>query len=205
MFSWRLHASGQCYAPHTDCLPCNTCTVTMEIWVMNVLTMPLHLGYLDLLTSSHNVAPPAGLFLNLMLSCDLTAVRTLLELMQSRFLEIEVSVVFTIGLCLLCISRALFWCYLCSCSQPSLFSRRSNGMLFFICSIVFAIGFIVLYVHFTRTFGCFACLLLPVDSCIPKHVMESLSSSISTVPSCRRLFRTPHVEPSVGVGNSRAG
>ena len=49
MCSWRSHVNGPCYAPNTGFdSPCNTCTVKVEIWVMNVLTIPLHLGHSDL-------------------------------------------------------------------------------------------------------------------------------------------------------------
>ena len=55
MFSWRLHVSGRCYALNTDYgLPCNTCTDTLGIWVLNADDAAA-LGSLGLI-SSHNDA-----------------------------------------------------------------------------------------------------------------------------------------------------
>ena len=46
MCSWRSHVNGPWIAPSTGCgSPCKMCTVTEEIWVMNVPTMPLHWGH----------------------------------------------------------------------------------------------------------------------------------------------------------------
>ena len=104
--SWRSHVNGPCYAPNTGFdSPCNTCMVTVEIGVMNVLTMPLHVGHLDLPLAI--TLPPAGFVITLTLPCVLMAVTTsvrfwndcsTLEQMQRRYLKIAVSTVFTTGI-----------------------------------------------------------------------------------------------------------
>ena len=123
MCSWRSHVNSLSSSPNTGYgSPCNTCTVTMGIWVMNVLTMQLNLGHSDLLLAT--MLPPAGfittLMLTLMLPRVLNAVKTSLkswndcnarELMHRRFLKIEVSSP-SGSLCFLCISRAFFVCHL---------------------------------------------------------------------------------------------
>ena len=49
MCSWYSLVNGPwCSLNANFGSPCNTCMVTVEIWVMNVLTMPLHLGPSDL-------------------------------------------------------------------------------------------------------------------------------------------------------------
>ena len=55
-------------------------------------------------------------------------------------------------------------------------------------SVVFTIGFVVFVVHLTRTFGCFVCSCsqpssFQLDFCFLEQVMESLSSSATTIPS----------------------
>ena len=106
MCSWHSHVDNLWSAPNTGHgSPCNTCTVTVEIWVMNVLTMPLHLGHSDLPLAT--MLPHDGFIITLTLPCVSMAVTTsarfwnecsTLELMQRRYLKIEVSVVFTIGI-----------------------------------------------------------------------------------------------------------
>ena len=125
------------------------------IWVMNVLTMPLHLGPSALpLTIT---LPPAGFIITLMHPRVLMAVTTSLrswndynavEQMQRRFPQKGVSIVFTIG-------------------------------------------FIVFVVHLTRIslrFVYLALSLFLLGYCFLGQVMESLSSSASTVPSFDDYF-----------------
>ena len=64
MCSWHSHVNDPWYALNTNFgSPCNTCTVTVEIWVMNVLTMPPHLGLSAL--SLATTLPPAGFIITL--------------------------------------------------------------------------------------------------------------------------------------------
>ena len=74
--------------------------VTVEIWVMNVLTMPPYLGH-----SALSLLPPAGFVIILTLPYILMVVTisarswhvcSTLEQMQRHFTKIEVSVVLTI-------------------------------------------------------------------------------------------------------------
>ena len=59
MCSWHSHVNGPWYSLNANFdSPCNTCTVTVEIWVMNVLTMPLHVGPSALPLTT--MLPPAG-------------------------------------------------------------------------------------------------------------------------------------------------
>ena len=58
---------------------------------------------------------------------------------------------------------------------------------------MFTIGFIVFIVHLTRTFWCYMCSCSQLSSfqlglCFLEQVMESLSSSVSTVPSFYDYF-----------------
>ena len=115
-FSWRSHVNGPCYAPNTSYgSPCNTCTVTLGIWVMNVLTMLRRLVHL--VSSPATTLPPAGFVITLTHLSVVMAVTTsarfwkdcnTLEQMQRRYLKMGVSAVFTIGF--LCSSRA-FLCH----------------------------------------------------------------------------------------------
>ena len=103
------HAAGVCLGTiqartHVQLALANACTVTVEIWVMNVLTMPLHLGHSDLPLAT--LVPPAGILITLTLPCVLMAVTTSAkswndcstrEMMQRRFSITGVSVVFAIG------------------------------------------------------------------------------------------------------------
>ena len=104
MCNWRSHVNGPCYAPNTDFgSPCNTCTVPVEIWVTNVLTMLLHMAHSD--SPPATTLPPAGFIMTLTLLCVLMTVTTsarswndcsTFEQMQCHLFKIEVGVVFFI-------------------------------------------------------------------------------------------------------------
>ena len=105
MFNWRLHVSGQCYAPNTDYgIPCNPCTDTLGIWVMSVPIMPLHLVHL---ASSPVTTLPLAEFVitltHLLVVMDVTASArfwkdcTASESKQRRYLRVGVSAVLIIG------------------------------------------------------------------------------------------------------------
>ena len=105
MFNWRLHVSGQCYAPNTDYgIPCNPCTDTLGIWVMSVPIMPLHLVHLA--SSPVTTLPLAGFVItltHLLVVMDVTASArfwkdcTASESKQRRYLRVGVSAVLIIG------------------------------------------------------------------------------------------------------------
>ena len=105
MFSWRLHVNGPCSAPNTGYgSPCNTCTVTLGIWVMNVPIMLLHLVHLASFPAT--TLPLAGFVITL---THLPVVMVVtasarfwkdciaLEQKQRRYLKMGVSAVFIIG------------------------------------------------------------------------------------------------------------
>ena len=79
ILNWRLHVSGQCYAPNTDYgLPCNTCTDTLG---KECADHAAALGSLGLTRwVRHNFDTSAAL-----------------ELKQRRYLRTRVSAVFLIG------------------------------------------------------------------------------------------------------------
>ena len=98
MFSWRLHVNGPCYAPNTGHgSPCNTCTVTLGIWIMNVPIVPLHLVHLGSFPAT--ALPLAGFVITLTHLPILVTVTASarLELKQHRYLRMGVSAVFLIG------------------------------------------------------------------------------------------------------------
>ena len=101
MRSWHSHVNSPCYAPNTSHgSPCNTCTVTLGIWVMNVPTMLLHLIHLALSLAS--TLPPAGFVITLthlpVVMAVTTSARFKIELQkQRRYLKMGVSAVCTIG------------------------------------------------------------------------------------------------------------
>ena len=126
--------------------PCSTCTVTKGIWVMNVLTMPLHLGHSDLLLAT--TLPPSGFVITLTHPCVLMAVTTSArfcndcstsERMQCRYLKMGVGVVFTIGVIVFlvhftCIFVSSVFVLSAFFSRAStLFFRTSNGKHHFVC------------------------------------------------------------------------
>ena len=147
MCSWRSRVNGPCYAPNTGFgSPCNMWTVTVEIWVMNVLTMPLHLGYSDLPPAT--MLPPAGFIITLTLLYVLMVVTisarswnvcSTLEQMQRHHTKIGVSVVFTIGFIVFLVHLTRIFVSLVILLSAfflrmgTLFSRTTNGKLFVIC------------------------------------------------------------------------
>ena len=144
MCSWHSHVN----ALNTNFgSPCNTCTVTVEILVMNVLTMPPHLGPLDLPQTI--TLPHAGFIRTLTHPCVLMAATTLtnswndcntLDPVQRRFPKMGVSVVFTIGFIVFIVHLTRTF-YLSSVILLSaiflhlgpLISRTGHGKLFLIC------------------------------------------------------------------------
>ena len=143
MFSWRLHVSGQCFAPNTGYgLPCNTCTVTLGIWVMNVPIMPLHMVHLPLGTT----LPLAGFVITL---THLPVVMVVtasarfwkdciaLEQMQRRYLKMGVSAVFIIGFFVSLRHAFVTSVFLLSALFPRAFTllfRKGNGKPNFVSS-----------------------------------------------------------------------
>ena len=93
MCSWRSHVKIVCSVLKTGHgSPCSTYMVTVEIWVTNALTMPLHLAHLD--SSLKKTIADAGLVITLTLLSVLMAVITsarfqndcnTFEQMQRRF------------------------------------------------------------------------------------------------------------------------
>ena len=93
------HINNLWSAPNTGYgSPCSTCTVTVEISLMNVLIMPLHLGHWDLTLAT--TLSPTGFVITWTLPCVLMAVTTsarswsdcsTLEQMQRCYLKIAVS------------------------------------------------------------------------------------------------------------------
>ena len=66
--SWRLHVNSLSSVPNVGCgSPCSTCMVIVELWVMNVLIMPLHLAHLD--SSLTTTLPHAGFIITFTLVC----------------------------------------------------------------------------------------------------------------------------------------
>ena len=147
MFNWRLHVSGQCYAPNTDYgLPFITCTDTLGIWVMNVPIVPLHLVHLVHLASSPVTTLPLAGFVITLTHLHVVMVVTAsarfwkdciaLELKQRRFLRMEVSVLFIIGF--FCVSHIRICITYGFALSPFLRAsillfRKSNGKPNFVC------------------------------------------------------------------------
>ena len=126
---WRV--SGQCYALNTGYgLPCNTYTVTLGIWVMNVPIMPLHLVHLASFPAT--TLPLAGFvktLTHLVVMVETASARfwkdcIALELKQRCCLKVGVSAVFIIGFFM---SLTYTLRRLRFCSQP-FFSRASTAM-----------------------------------------------------------------------------
>ena len=68
--------------------PCNTCLVTVEIWVMNVLTMPLHLGHSDLPLAT--MLLPTGFIITFLCGCNnITEVSERLQRMRTDVASIS--------------------------------------------------------------------------------------------------------------------
>ena len=93
---------GRTHVQLAGCLSPCTCIVIVEIWVTNVLTMPLHLAHLD--SSLTTTLPHAGFIITLTLLCVLMAVTTsarswndcsTFEQMQRRFIKTGDSVGFS--------------------------------------------------------------------------------------------------------------
>ena len=139
-FSWRLHVSGQCYAPSTAySLPCNTCAVTLGIWVMNVPIMPLHLVHLALFPVT--TLPLAGFVITLT-SLPVLVTNSISEVLencvasevkQHHYLRMGVSVVFLIGLFVTLTHAFVSLLFLLSGLFPARSFRRSNGKPNFVC------------------------------------------------------------------------
>ena len=136
MFNWRLHASGQCYAPNTDYgSPCNTCTDTANLG-NGCADHAAALGSFGFI-SSHNVATRwVRHNSDTSACCDgCNSISEILEnckaseLKQHRYLRIGVSAVFIIGFF---VSHARI-CIICDFApsrfsrEVILLSRRSNG------------------------------------------------------------------------------
>ena len=148
MCSWHSHVNGPCYAPNTGFgSPCNTCTVTVEIWVMNVLTMPLHLGHSDLPLAT--MLPPAGFVKTLTLPCFFDGcnnIREGLERLQHMRNDVTSlhqnrskrcvaigSTVFLVRLTRIFMSSVILLSASFFLRMSSLFSRTCHGKLFLVC------------------------------------------------------------------------
>ena len=127
----RSSGSNRKKCVRTSAHRANTCTVPVEIWVMDVPTMPLHLGPSALpLTIT---LPPVGFIITL--THPRMAVTTSLrswndcnafEQTQRRFPKMGVSFVFTIGVVVFIVHLTrTFGCFVCSCSQLSSFHLSS--------------------------------------------------------------------------------
>ena len=149
VFAWALSSLVHMCTVHdfrsTQTSTHNTCTVTVEIWMMNVRTMPLHWGPLALPLTL--MLPPVGFILTLTLPCVLIALTTSLrswndynafERMLRRIDKIGVGILFTIGFIVFIVHLTrISGRFVYSCSQPFLsglllFPRSSVGQPFFI-------------------------------------------------------------------------
>ena len=75
MCSWRSHVNNLCSVLNTGYgSPCSTCLAIVEIWVMNVLIMPLHLARVG--SSLATTLPHDGFIITLTLLCVSVAVTT---------------------------------------------------------------------------------------------------------------------------------